>query len=65
MDRREFVVATAMTAASTALPKWMSAQGADLQPIFSEVDKRHDEAVTRLQTWIKQPSIAAENRGMN
>src|SRR5204863_1662296 len=26
--------------------------------------KQHDENVQRLQTWIRQPSIAAENRGM-
>ncbi len=66
MDRREFVVATALTAASAAVPKWMQAQdNPDLKPIFAEADKRHDEALTRLQTWIKQPSIAAENRGMN
>lgn len=38
---------------------------ADLDPVFKEIEKRHDESVKRLQTWIKQPSIAAENRGVN
>ena len=33
-------------------------------PLFAEADKRHGEAVARLQRWIRQPSIAAENRGM-
>src|SRR5438046_6794243 len=33
----------------------------DLGPIKAEVTKRHDEAVKRLQDWIKLPSIAAEN----
>src|SRR5213075_3565470 len=33
----------------------------DLAPIKAEVTKRHDEAVKRLQDWIKLPSIAAEN----
>ena len=33
----------------------------DLAPIKAEVAKRHDEAVKRLQDWIKLPSIAAEN----
>lgn len=37
----------------------------DLAPIYNEIQKRHDEAVQRLQQWIKLPSIAAENRGMN
>src|SRR6266536_2161754 len=35
----------------------------DLSSIKSEVTKRHDEAVKRLQDWIGQVSIAAENRG--
>jgi acetylornithine deacetylase/succinyl-diaminopimelate desuccinylase-like protein len=29
-----------------------------------QVEKHHDEAVQRLQEWVKQPSIAAENRGV-
>ncbi len=33
----------------------------DLADIKAEVTKRHDEAVKRLQDWIKLPSIAAEN----
>src|SRR5438309_6617551 len=33
----------------------------DLAPIKAEVSKRHEEAVKRLQDWIKLPSIAAEN----
>src|SRR5262245_61239218 len=37
---------------------------ADLQPVFAEVGKRHDEAVRRIQDWMKQPTIAAENRGI-
>jgi len=35
----------------------------DLVEIKAEVSKRHDEAVKRLQDWIGQVSIAAENRG--
>jgi acetylornithine deacetylase/succinyl-diaminopimelate desuccinylase-like protein len=34
-------------------------------PIWAEIEKRHDEAVQRLQQWIRQPSIAAENRGVS
>jgi acetylornithine deacetylase/succinyl-diaminopimelate desuccinylase-like protein len=34
----------------------------DLADIRSEVAKRHEEAVKRLQAWIALPSIAAENR---
>src|SRR5262249_36125287 len=32
--------------------------------IRKEIEKRHDESLQRLQRWIHQPSIAAENRGM-
>src|SRR4029453_7968947 len=38
---------------------------ADLKAIQSEIEKRHDEAVRRLQEWIRQPTIAAEDRGIN
>src|SRR3954464_13472255 len=37
------------------------AAGDDLGEIKTEVGKRHDEAVKRLQDWIKLPSIAAED----
>ena len=35
----------------------------DRAEIKAEITKRHDEAVKRLQDWIAQVSIAAENRG--
>ena len=35
----------------------------DQADIKAEITKRHDEAVKRLQDWIAQVSIAAENRG--
>lgn len=37
----------------------------DLQAIRAEIAKRHEQALERLRTWIKQPSIAAENRGVD
>jgi acetylornithine deacetylase/succinyl-diaminopimelate desuccinylase-like protein len=66
-DRRTFLQTAAAGAAALALPRWThgAAAASDLDPIFSEIDKRHDESLKRLQTWIHQPSIAAENRGMN
>jgi acetylornithine deacetylase/succinyl-diaminopimelate desuccinylase-like protein len=64
-DRRTFIQTTAATAAALALPRWArGAAAADLDAIFAEIPKRHDESLKRLQTWIHQPSIAAENRGM-
>src|SRR5919201_1557072 len=35
----------------------------DHADIKGEITKRHDEAVKRVQDWIGQVSIAAENRG--
>src|SRR5258706_6358070 len=66
-DRRKFLQTTAATAAALALPRWTRAAAAasDLDAILAEIQKRHDDSLKRLQTWIHQPSIAAENRGMN
>src|SRR3954463_2799612 len=64
MNRREFVTTAAMATAATALPCFAETQESDLQPIWAEIQKRHEESVERLQRWIRQPSIAAENRGM-
>ena len=67
-DRRAFLqgaVASAMaSAAALAWPRWARAQASDLDAIRAEIEKRHDESVQRLQEWIRQPSIAAEDRGM-
>src|SRR5438046_8065092 len=35
----------------------------DLATIKAEITRRHEQAVKRLQDWIAQVSIAAENRG--
>jgi len=48
-----------------AFPRLAQSDAPELQPIYNEIEKRHDEAVARLQEWIHQPSIAAENRGVN
>ena len=47
-----------------AFPRLAQSAYPDLKLIYTEIEKRHDEAVTRLQEWIHQPSIAAENRGV-
>jgi acetylornithine deacetylase/succinyl-diaminopimelate desuccinylase-like protein len=64
-NRRTFLQSVAATAALTAMPRWAQAHPGDMDAIRAEIEKRHDEALKRLQTWIRQPSIAAENRGMN
>jgi acetylornithine deacetylase/succinyl-diaminopimelate desuccinylase-like protein len=64
MNRRTFLEGVGASAAVLALPAQKSSRSSNLAPVFSEIEKRHDEAVKRLQEWIRQPSIAAENRGM-
>jgi acetylornithine deacetylase/succinyl-diaminopimelate desuccinylase-like protein len=63
-SRRTFLQNAVAGAAALALPRWARAAASDLDGIRAEIEKRHDEAVQRLQEWIRQPSIAAENRGM-
>jgi acetylornithine deacetylase/succinyl-diaminopimelate desuccinylase-like protein len=65
MNRRELLQGAAAGAATLAWPtRVLAASAADWEPVLAEVDKRHDEAVKRLQDWIRLPSIAAENRSM-
>jgi len=72
-QRRTFLqgagAAATVGAVSFALPRWSKAGAAlpaeDIEAIKSEISKREAESLKRLQTWIRQPSIAAENRGMN
>ncbi|HVP50866.1 MAG TPA: M20/M25/M40 family metallo-hydrolase [Terriglobales bacterium] len=64
MNRRLFLQGAAVGAAAMAFPRLAQSEASDLKPIYAEIEKRHNEAVQRLQEWIHQPSIAAENRGV-
>src|SRR4029078_6220990 len=64
-SRRHFLGAAALSVPALAHSRLaFSAAGDDLGPIQAEIEKRHAEGVQRLQEWIRQPSIAAEKRGM-
>jgi acetylornithine deacetylase/succinyl-diaminopimelate desuccinylase-like protein len=76
VDRRSFLLGATAGAATLAFPRLTSAESLgsfssafayddDLSSIHAQVEKQHDQTVQRLQTWIRQPSIAAENRGMS
>jgi acetylornithine deacetylase/succinyl-diaminopimelate desuccinylase-like protein len=72
IHRRAFVGGVLATAVATTWPcsldasAILGAQAAeDLAAIRAEVEKRQEEALQRLQAWIRRPSIAAENRGMD
>jgi acetylornithine deacetylase/succinyl-diaminopimelate desuccinylase-like protein len=64
MDRRTFLHGTLAGAATLALSRTARSDQSELTPIWTQIEKHHDESVQRLQEWIKQPSIAAENRGV-
>jgi acetylornithine deacetylase/succinyl-diaminopimelate desuccinylase-like protein len=63
MNRREFVAGAAAALVPTAASA--RTETPDLKPVLAEIEKRHDESVRRIQDWIKQPTIAAENKGIN
>ena len=63
LSRRDFLGAAATSMAALASPRLARAADAPAG-IQAEIEKRHAEGVQRLQEWIRQPSIAAENRGM-
>ena len=63
LNRRDFVMG------STALGLVLSARAGlaanrDYAPVYREADRLHDEAVQRLQDWIRNPTIAAEGRNL-
>ncbi len=63
LSRRDFLGATAASAAVFAFPRALFSEGG-LDDIQAEISKRHAEGVQRLQEWVRLPAIAAENRGM-
>jgi acetylornithine deacetylase/succinyl-diaminopimelate desuccinylase-like protein len=62
--RRDFLGAAAAGAAVMTLPRFSFAADDPHARVQAEIVKRHAESVARFQDWVKQPSIAAENRGM-
>jgi acetylornithine deacetylase/succinyl-diaminopimelate desuccinylase-like protein len=60
MKTKAFVAAIILGALAWNQPVYSAD---DFAEIKSEIAKRHDEAVKRLQAWIRQVSIAAEDRG--
>jgi acetylornithine deacetylase/succinyl-diaminopimelate desuccinylase-like protein len=62
LSRRNVLGAAASAALVSCVPQRVLA-APDLSPVQKEIDKRHPEAVQRLQEWLKMPCIAAENSG--
>lgn len=62
MKINHYAAALVVFAIITTAPSSYSAED-DFADVKAQITKQHDEAVKRLQEWIKLPSIAAENRG--
>jgi acetylornithine deacetylase/succinyl-diaminopimelate desuccinylase-like protein len=65
MNRRSFLKSAVAGAAAVTWPQRAWSASNDVDRIRAEIEKRHAESVQRLQEWIHQPSIAAENRGVS
>ncbi len=64
-NRRLFLGNTIAAGVALALGRLAQAAPAKLAAVYDQVLKGHDASVKRLQDWIRQPSIAAENRGVS
>src|SRR5215468_1892132 len=63
MQRRTFLHGAAVVGAAALLPR--RAHGAAiLKPVYDQIEKQRAETIARIQEWIKQPTIAAESRGI-
>ena len=65
INRRAFLEGAVAGATVLAWPSSARSYAPDLEAIRARIKQRHDESVQRLQNWIRQPSIAAENRGVS
>ena len=61
MNPKFFLVTTMVV--TTIWTQLAHAAQDDLTDVKAQIAKQHDESVKRLQDWIGQVSIAAENRG--
>ena len=63
LKRRDFMLGSSafglMLATRGAL-----ARAADHSDVYRQIERRHDENIQRLQDWIRNPTIAAEQRGV-
>jgi acetylornithine deacetylase/succinyl-diaminopimelate desuccinylase-like protein len=64
MKRRDFLAGAAAATAAFSFSDLLSAQADELAPVWREIERRHGENLALLQAWIRQATIAAENRGM-
>lgn len=64
-NRRLFVGGAVAAGVGMTLGRYADAASSKLSDVYQQVLAGHDAAVQRLQGWIREPAIAAENRGMS
>jgi acetylornithine deacetylase/succinyl-diaminopimelate desuccinylase-like protein len=62
--RRSFLGGALATGATFALARQAHA-ASSRKPVYDQIQRHREKTVAMLQQWIRQPSIAAENRGVN
>src|SRR2546428_13076649 len=62
LDRRAFLQGAVAGAAALTWGRYAKGDQPELGAVWAEIEKRHDEAVQRLQEWGRQTSIGAEDR---
>ena len=65
INRRRFMCGTATAGVALMSEAGLRGETPDPSALQRELEKGHDENVRRIQEWMRQPSIAAENRGMS
>jgi acetylornithine deacetylase/succinyl-diaminopimelate desuccinylase-like protein len=63
LNRRDFVMGSTALGLVLAARQGFAANRHAI-PVYREADRLHDEAVSRLQDWIRNPTIAAEGRNV-
>jgi acetylornithine deacetylase/succinyl-diaminopimelate desuccinylase-like protein len=63
INRRDFLMGSTALGLGLAARTSLAANR-NRAPIYREADRLHDEAVQRLQDWIRNPTIAAEGRNL-
>src|SRR5438067_11263195 len=65
INRRSFLRSSTAAGAALISGPALRSEAPDVNAQQATIEKQHDENVRRIQNWMRQPSIAAENRGMN
>ncbi|WP_437914844.1 M20/M25/M40 family metallo-hydrolase [Sorangium sp. So ce302] len=67
IDRRTFIAgaaASGLLASFPRLARGASGKAVDLSPVYDRIAEQRSQSIERIQRWIQQPSISAQNVGI-